>query len=198
MPQRGPKPDDHSTGTDQIMAIYQAEIHGLYAMVARRCGSDRALAEDITQETWLRAIRDWAKNGLPRSAGGWLRTVALNLIRDHARRRRPELIPAESLQAWLAQSSEAPDASIVDTVIWGLSKLSTTHARILGAFHIDGRSTKQIAEELNLSQKAVERRLSRARQKLRSILEPSLTNESLSTTHTHEDGAECELHSTTV
>ena len=53
MSERGPVPDNPQTGTNQIMAIYRDEIHGLYAMVARRCGTDRALAEDIIQETWM-------------------------------------------------------------------------------------------------------------------------------------------------
>lgn len=36
--------------------MYRQTIRPLYAYVSRRCGGDRALAEDVVQETWLRAV----------------------------------------------------------------------------------------------------------------------------------------------
>jgi DNA-directed RNA polymerase specialized sigma24 family protein len=47
-------------GEDEIRRIYQATIDDLYGFVSRRCGGDRDLAEDLTQETWLRAVRTHA------------------------------------------------------------------------------------------------------------------------------------------
>ena len=38
------------TSEDRIVAIYRETIDQLYAYVARQCGGDRALAEDVTQE----------------------------------------------------------------------------------------------------------------------------------------------------
>ena len=42
---------------DDIRRIYRETIDDLYGLVLRRCEGDRDLAEDITQETWLRAVR---------------------------------------------------------------------------------------------------------------------------------------------
>ncbi len=73
-------------GDDDIGSIYRATIDGLYAFVARRCDGDRDLAEDVTQEAWLRAVRAWNVSGIPASPQAWLTTVARNLLANHFRR----------------------------------------------------------------------------------------------------------------
>jgi DNA-directed RNA polymerase specialized sigma24 family protein len=56
----------HRSATeDDIRRIYRETIDDLYALVSRRCDGNRALAEDITQEAWLRAVRAWHRDGLP-------------------------------------------------------------------------------------------------------------------------------------
>ena len=50
---------------DELRRIYGETIDALYGYVSRRCGGQRELAEDVTQETWLRAVRDWRRNGVP-------------------------------------------------------------------------------------------------------------------------------------
>jgi DNA-directed RNA polymerase specialized sigma24 family protein len=80
---------------DQIRAVYRETIDTLYGYVSRRCGADRALAEDVTQETWLRAVREWTRRGLPERPIAWLTTVARNLLHNEFRR-RPSL-PLESI-----------------------------------------------------------------------------------------------------
>src|ERR1700753_1811907 len=75
----------------------------LYADVSRRCAGERELAQDVTQETWFRALRDWRARGVPPNPIGWLKTVARNLIVSHYRRsvgiRLDHLSPMEVLAA---------------------------------------------------------------------------------------------------
>ena len=66
----------HSATEDDIRRIYRDTIDDLYRFVSRRCDGDRALAEDVTQETWLRAVRVWYQDGLPERPLGWLTTDA--------------------------------------------------------------------------------------------------------------------------
>jgi DNA-directed RNA polymerase specialized sigma24 family protein len=66
--------------------IYDETIAELYGFVSRRCGGQRELAEDVTQETWMRALRHWRTRGAPENPIGWLTTVARNLIVSHFRR----------------------------------------------------------------------------------------------------------------
>ncbi|MEP6494262.1 MAG: sigma factor [bacterium] len=49
---------------EDIRNTYRATVDGLFGFVVKRCRGDRELAEDITQETWLRAVDDWERNGL--------------------------------------------------------------------------------------------------------------------------------------
>src|SRR6185436_1245281 len=72
---------------EQFRQIYRDTIGALYGYASRRCGGQRELAEDVTQETWLRAVRDWRRKGPPDNPLGWLTTVARNLILDPLRRR---------------------------------------------------------------------------------------------------------------
>src|SRR5689334_19681415 len=82
---------------DQIRAIYRDTIDALYGYVSRRCGGDRPLAEDVTQEAWLRAVREWSRRGLPKQPIAWLTTVARNLLLNEFRRRQP--VPLDDMTA---------------------------------------------------------------------------------------------------
>jgi RNA polymerase sigma-70 factor, ECF subfamily len=72
---------------EQFRRIYRESVRVVYAYVARRCGGQRDLTEDVTQEVWLRAVRDWRSHGAPDNPIAWLTTVARNLILNHMRRR---------------------------------------------------------------------------------------------------------------
>ena len=70
--------------------LYRREAQALYGFLAYRTG-DRALAEDLLADTFERALR--ARRGFDRRRGterNWLYAIALNLLRDHARRAATE------------------------------------------------------------------------------------------------------------
>lgn len=161
----------------EIPEVYRQTIAPLYAYVSRRCAGERALAEDVVQETWLRAVEAWRRNGVPDTPAAWLTTVAHNLLVNHFRRHKPVALDAlatESLRAVVDDGVGAESADVARTVQWGLARLPRRHARILEAFHFDERSTAAIAKDLRLSERAVEGRLRRARLKLRRVLERSI------------------------
>ena len=92
------------------MAVYRSTIAALYRYVSCNCCGDRALAEDVTQETWLRAVRDWRAKGPPDEPMAWLVTVARNLLTSYYRRRRPASIDAVSATDVLAAAVQADRA----------------------------------------------------------------------------------------
>jgi RNA polymerase sigma-70 factor (ECF subfamily) len=70
--------------------LYAAEAQGLFAFLAYRTG-DRALAEDLLADAFERALRSRVKYDRKRgSEKTWLYAIALNLLRDHARRAAAE------------------------------------------------------------------------------------------------------------
>jgi RNA polymerase sigma-70 factor (ECF subfamily) len=158
-----------------LIQSYRESVHALYRFVSLRSGGDRSLAEDVTQETWLRAVKAWRDQGLPENPIAWLKTVARNLLLNHFRRVRTlslDAMPAD----WRGVVSEdgdqwkAPDHAAL--LAWGLARLKPHQSSLLEAFHLEGRSVREIAQDEGLSERAVEGRLRRARQKLRRELEP--------------------------
>src|SRR6267154_2515399 len=81
----------------RLLEIYWDTVKAVYAYASRRCGGDRELAEDVVQETWLRAVREWRVKGVPDIPVAWLTTVARNLIVDQLRKQRD--VPLESVTA---------------------------------------------------------------------------------------------------
>ena len=45
--------------------MYRESIRPLYAYVSRRVGGDAGLAEDLVQETWMRALDTSPRSGMP-------------------------------------------------------------------------------------------------------------------------------------
>jgi RNA polymerase sigma-70 factor (ECF subfamily) len=162
-------------GTEaRILAVYRDTIDRLYRYVSRNACGDRALAEDVTQEAWLRAVREWRRKGPPDEPLAWLTTVARNLLASYFRRRRPvglETVTPGEILAAVDAGRAAESAELTTVVCHALARLPAAQAELLEAFHFDHRRMSQIAEASGISERAVEGRLRRARERLRRELE---------------------------
>ncbi len=153
-----------------VIGVYRETVQELYRFVSRRSGGSRELAEDITQETYLRAVREWQSRRRPDVPLAWLQTVARNLLLNHYRRKTPELIDAARIDALFDDGpADGPDAAAL--VYWGLARLGRRRGELLEAFYLEDKNTATIAREFGISERAVEGRLRRARQALRTQLE---------------------------
>jgi RNA polymerase sigma-70 factor (ECF subfamily) len=160
---------------EEWSGIYRACVRDLYRHVSRRVGGERELAEDVTQEAWLRALSAWRRKGAPRNPMGWLITVADNLLRNQLRRLRPERLPEGAVD--LAQpGTREPRAARL--LAWALGRLPRAQAELIAEHHLDGRSLAEMAAARGLGERAVEGRLRRARQALERRLAPYLEQES--------------------
>ena len=56
--------------------------------LARRCTATREDAEDLVQETYMRALEAWRGHRRPEQVAPWLATICLNVVRSDYRRRR--------------------------------------------------------------------------------------------------------------
>jgi RNA polymerase sigma-70 factor, ECF subfamily len=162
---------------ERLRKIYRDTIDALYGYASRRCGGVRELAEDVTQEAWLRAVRDWQRNGVPDNPTAWLTTVARNLLLNHHRRR--EAIPLDEIsRAEVLASVDAgtisDSAEIASLVNAALARMPQGEARLLESFHYDRHKTAQLAEAYGTSERAIEGRLRRARERLRRELESTM------------------------
>jgi RNA polymerase sigma-70 factor (ECF subfamily) len=149
--------------------VYRDNVRALYAFALRRAGGEKELAEDVTQEAFLRALDTW-QGTFPSEPQAWLRAVARNLLCNHFRRIQPPAVAADALDLEQPSEPATPDAAAV--LHWGLARLKSGQARLIEAHHLDGKTTRVIADELGLSERAVEGRLRRSRLALRQHLSP--------------------------
>jgi RNA polymerase sigma-70 factor, ECF subfamily len=130
---------------------------------------DRAIAEDIVQESLLRAWRSREALKDASAARPWLLTI---VRREHARlyeRKRLELVPLEDIAETHADPASASAEDDLFALRHGIMKLPLEYREPLVLQVLGGFSTGEIAQELKLSSTAVLTRLFRARNKLRVI-----------------------------
>jgi RNA polymerase sigma factor (sigma-70 family) len=164
-----------SAALDTLMLRWQRPLQ---AYLLRHLGNE-ADALDLVQETFVRLYRARARYRPGARFTTWMFQIALNLARDHARkrarRRTDSLEDAPSSAAGLASPGPAPDLSArqaeeIEAVRAALAALPDELREVLVLFEYEDLSHAEIAEIVGASPKAVETRLYRAREKLRSSL----------------------------
>jgi len=161
---------------DEVDLMYRETVRPLYAYVSRRVGGDRSLAEDLVQEAWMRALNDWSAKGVPNEPLAWLLRVSRNILVSHFRRVRPQQLDPAVIDLTVEDprlASSTPETAAV--IGWGMAQLRRTHSDLLEAFYFDEKSIREIANERSISQRAVEGRLRRAREKLKAKLKKRLS-----------------------
>mgnify|MGYP003373818909 CR=1 FL=1 len=151
--------------------LYDRHFDAIYHYVARRVG-DEALAEDLTAAVWERAlvaIERFELRGVPFAA--WLYRIAGNVIANH--HRRAHLV---SFVPFLPQAHHegVHFADPIDErtmVREAFIRLSDSDREVLSLCYHAGLTPPEIADVLSCSPAAVHKRLHRARQRLRQLLE---------------------------
>ena len=157
---------------DDFERLYAAEAQGLFGFLAYRTG-DRALAEDLLADTFERALRSRRRYNPRRgSAKTWLYAIALNLLRDHARRASTEGRAVERVRSGAATASE-PEAEAVerrDELQRALAGLAEEEREAIALRFGAELTVPEIAGVLGLPLTTVEGRVYRALRKLRERL----------------------------
>lgn len=140
----------------------------LYRYAYWLCDS-RTVAEDLVQETFLRAWRFIGSLESEAAAKSWLTTI---LRRENARRFERKQLDYQDVETdMIPEESEGADRSDILTLRKGLKALPVKYREPLILQVIDGYKLEEIASMLELPRNTVATRLHRARQKLKSYLD---------------------------
>ncbi|MEO3976442.1 sigma-70 family RNA polymerase sigma factor [Streptomyces sp. CAU 1734] len=158
--------------SDEVMirALYEEHGRALLAYAQRLTG-DRSAAEDVVQETLIRAWKnpDSLVNGKG-SVRGWLLTVTRNIVTDRYRARaaRPTEV-AESSTGGPVEKDHAE--SVVDSmvVMEALDRLSPDHREVLMEIYFQGHTVAEAAKILGIPAGTVKSRSHYALKALREL-----------------------------
>ena len=156
---------------DDFERLYEEHAQPLFGFLAYRTG-DTALAEDLLADTFERALRARARfDRRKASEKTWLYTIALNLLRDSARRRKAE---GRALERMPLETPGAPDdlgaVEHRDEVRRALAILSDEEREAIALRFGADLTVPEIAKVLKQPLPRIEGRVYRSLRKLRDEL----------------------------
>jgi RNA polymerase sigma-70 factor (ECF subfamily) len=145
-------------------AFYDEALPRVYGYLLRRVGGSASIAEDLTQESFLAAVREVKRGRTVDSPVPWILGIARHKLVDHYRRmeRRFELALPEDLDA----PDIEPDGGD-ERAVAALAHVPAAQQAALVLRYLDGLSVPEIAVTLERSVEAVESLLSRGRTSFR-------------------------------
>jgi RNA polymerase sigma factor (sigma-70 family) len=169
-PGRAPGPGPGSTSPGDTAAgqpqrfeeVYLREFTSVFALAYALSGS-RWAAEDIAQDAFLVAHRQWDRIGGYDDPGAWVRRVAANLAVSVVRRRLAE---ARALVRLAGRTREEPYAALPasDGDFWrAVRRLPRRQAQVVALVALGDLSTAEVASTLGCSQRMVQTHLQKAR-----------------------------------
>ena len=164
-----------SAGGTAIDDLYRRHVADVYRYTYAVLGN-HADAEDVTQTTFVNALRALERGEEPRNAANWLLVIAHNLVRQ--RWRQAASRPAEVELVHDVPAAADEDEVELDSLVKALQRIPPAQREALVMRELEGRSYGEIAELLSLSTSALETLLFRARRSLAEELENVVTCES--------------------
>lgn len=168
--------DDHSiieavlNGNKQayanIVRRYQNKLYGLF----RKMGSSEADAQDLTQETLIKAYRKLASHNPAQSFAGWIYTIAINLQKDRGSRKKQDSLQEDTYER------ETPESKLLQKELRSeldrlLETLPAHYRLVLILRYTNQLSNREIANITGMSVRQVTNVVFRAKISLRKIVE---------------------------
>jgi len=147
----------------QFDAFYRARYRPVVALVYALTGS-RWVAEDLAQEAFLRAHRDWGQVGIMQAPEAWVRRVAVNLAMSRFRRMRSEA--AARLRLSPAAPAFQPPAAEHDAFWAEVRRLPRRQSQVLILHYVEDLPTREIAAVLRIAEGTVRALLIQGRERL--------------------------------
>jgi RNA polymerase sigma-70 factor (ECF subfamily) len=141
--------------------------------------------DDIAQEAFLTAYRQWETFDQSRDFGKWIRGIAFNIIRNETRKdaRRKRILHTDITWMLLKRFEESPKKSelvSVDSIRECLDELAPMSRTLIQGRYQNEETSSELAERLGLSATNVRQILMRARRHIRKCIELRVLQETRS------------------
>lgn len=155
--------------TRELLERLHRPLYGTLLRLTR----NPADAEELFQETFLRALHASSRFDASRRFKPWIFAIAVNLARDRARRARhqatPELRPAEELPEKTEQRNESRWILHAD-LERALDELPEHHREVIELRYFEGMEEPEIAKAASIPRGTVKSRLHHAMRKMRDLM----------------------------
>ena len=162
------------TAFSTLVQKYQKPVH---ALVWRKIG-DFHIAEDLTQDTFLKAYQKLATLKDPQSFAGWLYVIATNHCKTWLRKKRLQTQPLETTSSadlerttyseYVIEKNEQITAEVHREVVKQLlAKLQESERTVITLYYLGEMTYEEISKFLGVSVNTIKNRLYRARQHLK-------------------------------
>lgn len=157
---------EHSAARADLLALYDAALPDVYGYLIARCG-ERALAEDLTAETFLAAVEAVRRDKAATMSTGWLIGVARHKLADHWRRSARETARLRRVAEPTLADDPWPDQLDALAAHAALDSLGPAHRMVLTLRYVDDLPVKEVAAVIGRSLHATEALLGRAKSAFR-------------------------------
>lgn len=152
------------------------EHHVRVRAFVRSLGVDPDWVDDLAQEAFLSAYRDWNSFDASRDFGRWIRAIALNLVRNEIRKdaRRRRILHTELTELLVRRQTEPIEQAehhAIDAVRMCLDELAPTSRQVVLGRYREGQSAAQLAERLETSAANIRQMLVRIRRQIKRCVE---------------------------
>jgi RNA polymerase sigma-70 factor, ECF subfamily len=180
------------TDTDNLshealaQAVQQGDAVALHALVVRHhaplfgflyrlTGGDRALAEDLVQETMVRLLRGMGSYDGQRPFKPWLYQIGVNVARDYYKQAEMRHTTSDNGEISLINTSERPETAVIQQQTIQAAVTAVTHLpphqrEALLLRYVEELSLAEIADILDIPVGTVKSRLSLALKQLRAVM----------------------------
>ena len=155
------------TDGDEIEPLFRAHYARLVRALALVCG-DGEVAADAVQEAFVRAHIRWRRLRHYDDPVGWIRRVALNLVRDDHRRTVRKQRAVARLASEPVVIGPEPEPDRLTTLLGALPR---QQRMAVALYYVDGLSIAEVAATMGLAEGSVKSHLHDARQRLRGVIE---------------------------
>lgn len=148
--------------------LYAEALPLVYGYLVLRVGGNRAVAEDLTADTFAAAVRHYRAGRSDEVTPAWLQTVARRRLVDHWRRRA---VASERIVVLPDRQPRSEESGVEERqlVVAALADLDESQRAVLVLHHVEGYPVADVAQIVGRTVKGTESLLSRARKAFRAV-----------------------------